>query len=249
MTWSIVARDADGSFGVAVASRFFAVGALCPHARAASARWRRRRSSIRSTAGRRSTRSQRGEPPGDVVRAPDRRRRRPRPAPAAPDRRARAASPRTPASACVDWCGHRSGDGYSVAGNMLAGAEVLDATAAAYRCRRRPAARRAPARGACRRRSRRRRQARQAGGGARHLHDRGLPGARPARRRPRRADRRAAPPVRRRASSASSPSSPACRAATIRSASPIAPRSRRASRASRRRRVSAPERLRRRMLC
>ena len=32
MTWSIVARDADGAFGVAVASRFFAVGALCPDA-------------------------------------------------------------------------------------------------------------------------------------------------------------------------------------------------------------------------
>ena len=32
MTWSIVARDASGAFGVAVASRFFAVGALCPHA-------------------------------------------------------------------------------------------------------------------------------------------------------------------------------------------------------------------------
>ena len=32
MTWSIVALDADGSFGVAVASRFFAVGALCPYA-------------------------------------------------------------------------------------------------------------------------------------------------------------------------------------------------------------------------
>ena len=33
MTWSIVARDADGAFGVAIASRFFAVGALCPHAK------------------------------------------------------------------------------------------------------------------------------------------------------------------------------------------------------------------------
>ncbi|HWD16907.1 MAG TPA: DUF1028 domain-containing protein, partial [Casimicrobiaceae bacterium] len=33
MTWSIVARDADGALGVAVASRFFAVGALCPYAR------------------------------------------------------------------------------------------------------------------------------------------------------------------------------------------------------------------------
>src|SRR5260221_7870201 len=32
MTWSIVARSRSGAFGVAVASRFFAVGALCPHA-------------------------------------------------------------------------------------------------------------------------------------------------------------------------------------------------------------------------
>ena len=27
MTWSIIARDASGAFGVAIASRFFAVGA------------------------------------------------------------------------------------------------------------------------------------------------------------------------------------------------------------------------------
>src|SRR5215831_7267009 len=33
MTWSIIARDAEtGSFGVAVTTKFFAVGALCPHA-------------------------------------------------------------------------------------------------------------------------------------------------------------------------------------------------------------------------
>ena len=31
MTWSIIARDASGAFGVAIATRFFA-GALCPHA-------------------------------------------------------------------------------------------------------------------------------------------------------------------------------------------------------------------------
>src|SRR5512132_4692792 len=35
MTWSIVARDADGAFGIAIASRFFAVGALCVHTRRA----------------------------------------------------------------------------------------------------------------------------------------------------------------------------------------------------------------------
>src|SRR5229473_6199689 len=33
MTWSIVAKDArTGAFGVAVTTKFFAVGALCPHA-------------------------------------------------------------------------------------------------------------------------------------------------------------------------------------------------------------------------
>lgn len=35
-------------------------------------------------------------------------------------------------SACVDWCGHLQGDGYSIAGNMLAGPAVLEATADAY---------------------------------------------------------------------------------------------------------------------
>ena len=33
MTWSILARDEEGRFGVAIASRFFAVGALCVHTR------------------------------------------------------------------------------------------------------------------------------------------------------------------------------------------------------------------------
>jgi uncharacterized Ntn-hydrolase superfamily protein len=33
---------------------------------------------------------------------------------------------------CVDWCGHVEERGFSIAGNMLAGAGVLDDTAAAY---------------------------------------------------------------------------------------------------------------------
>lgn len=33
---------------------------------------------------------------------------------------------------CIDWCGHIQGAGLSIAGNMLAGAGVLDNTAAAY---------------------------------------------------------------------------------------------------------------------
>jgi uncharacterized Ntn-hydrolase superfamily protein len=35
-------------------------------------------------------------------------------------------------SDCVDWCGHLEGNGFSIAGNMLAGARVLDETAKAY---------------------------------------------------------------------------------------------------------------------
>ena len=33
---------------------------------------------------------------------------------------------------CVDWCGHLLRDGFSVAGNMLAGPQVLQATAEAF---------------------------------------------------------------------------------------------------------------------
>lgn len=33
---------------------------------------------------------------------------------------------------CVDWCGHFEGEGFSIAGNMLAGAAVLDETAKNY---------------------------------------------------------------------------------------------------------------------
>ena len=43
-----------------------------------------------------------------------------------------AASPPIPARECVDWCGHVEGNGFSIAGNMLAGARVLDDTAQAY---------------------------------------------------------------------------------------------------------------------
>src|ERR1044072_3791884 len=31
MTWSIIARDPGGAYGIAIASKFFAVGAICPH--------------------------------------------------------------------------------------------------------------------------------------------------------------------------------------------------------------------------
>jgi uncharacterized Ntn-hydrolase superfamily protein len=36
-------------------------------------------------------------------------------------------------SACIDWCGHFAGEDFSVAGNMLTGPEVIEKTAASYR--------------------------------------------------------------------------------------------------------------------
>ena len=131
MTWSIVARDADGSFGVAIASRFFAVGALCVHTRRA--------------AGALSTQALTnplyglagidllvaGMAPADVVqRLTD-----------ADEGRAQRQLHVIGASGepaawsgdqCIDWCGHALHDDFSVAGNMLAGPQVVEATVAAF---------------------------------------------------------------------------------------------------------------------
>ncbi len=35
-------------------------------------------------------------------------------------------------TACIDWCGHMAGDDFSIAGNMLAGPQVLEETARAF---------------------------------------------------------------------------------------------------------------------
>jgi uncharacterized Ntn-hydrolase superfamily protein len=36
-------------------------------------------------------------------------------------------------SACIEWCGHLAGEGFSVAGNMLMGPAVIEETAANYK--------------------------------------------------------------------------------------------------------------------
>jgi uncharacterized Ntn-hydrolase superfamily protein len=46
------------------------------------------------------------------------------------DRHGRIAAHTGPA--CIDWCGHTAGEGFSVAGNMLAGRAVIEETAKAY---------------------------------------------------------------------------------------------------------------------
>jgi uncharacterized Ntn-hydrolase superfamily protein len=132
MTWSIIARDrATGQFGIAVATRFFAVGARVPY--------------IAPGFGAVATQAlvnpyygidglellRDGHSPGDIVEtltAADR------------GRESRQlhvldASGRIAAYTgreCIDWCGHIEGDGFSIAGNMLTGASVLDDTAQAY---------------------------------------------------------------------------------------------------------------------
>ena len=131
MTWSIVARDSEGAFGVAVASRFFAVGALCPYARSGIGAVATQALVNPLYAAPALAAMARGDDPAEIVRslvAPD----------AGGELRqvhmidARGRIAAHTGSACIEWCGHRAGADFSVAGNMLAGPGVLDETAAVY---------------------------------------------------------------------------------------------------------------------
>jgi uncharacterized Ntn-hydrolase superfamily protein len=132
MTWSLVARDPSGALGVAVASKFFAVGALCP--------------AVRAGLGALSTQAlmnplyardglaalEAGLAPAQVVE---------RLTAADEGREVRqfhvidhaGRSARHTGASCIPWCGHLAGEAFSVAGNMLAGPQVLEETARAYR--------------------------------------------------------------------------------------------------------------------
>jgi uncharacterized Ntn-hydrolase superfamily protein len=132
MTWSIIARDDfTGQFGIAVATRFFAVGAQVPYIAAGFG-------AIATQAlvnpyygidGLKLLRE--GREPRDIVEtliaADDGRDSRQVHIMDASDRIASHTG-----RDCVDWCGHIEGKDFSIAGNMLAGARVLDDTAAAY---------------------------------------------------------------------------------------------------------------------
>ncbi|MBC7702345.1 MAG: DUF1028 domain-containing protein [Rhodoferax sp.] len=131
MTWSIVARDGAGNLGVAVASRFFAVGALCVHTRRGVGALSTQAlvnplygpAGLDLLAG--------GKPAAQVVAELVG-------ADAGRDQRQLHLLPAFgpgaayTGSACVDWCGHRVYDDFSVAGNMLAGSQVIEATAQAF---------------------------------------------------------------------------------------------------------------------
>jgi uncharacterized Ntn-hydrolase superfamily protein len=132
MTWSIIARDsATGQFGIAVATRFFAVGARVPHiaARVGGIATQALVNPFYGIDGLKLLRE--GRKPHEVVATLI----------AADSGRESRQLHIMDAGGniashtgrdCVDWCGHIEGNGFSIAGNMLAGARVLDDTAKAY---------------------------------------------------------------------------------------------------------------------
>ena len=131
MTWSILARDAQGTFGVAIASRFFAVGALCVHTRrgVGALATQALMNPLYGPAGLDLLSA--GRSPAEVVStltAADagREQRQLHVLPAVGHAAAHTGS------GCIDWCGHQLFDDFSVAGNMLAGPQVIAATAQAY---------------------------------------------------------------------------------------------------------------------
>src|ERR1043165_5257915 len=138
MTWSIIARDtASGAFGVAIATRFFAVGALCPHA-ASGIGALSTQALVNPHYGRQGLELLRGGVPApEVVKrltAPDEGREH---------RQLHAIDVagrvgQFTGKACVEWAGAIAGDGFSVAGNMLAGPGVVSETANAFQRTKRP---------------------------------------------------------------------------------------------------------------
>jgi uncharacterized Ntn-hydrolase superfamily protein len=132
MTWSIIARnELTGQIGIAVATRFFAVGARVPHI-AAGFGGIATQALVNPYYGIDGVRLLReGHSPDDIVKmliAADAGRESRQLH--VMDAAGRIAS--HTGRECVDWCGHIEGNGFSIAGNMLAGPRVLDDTAKAY---------------------------------------------------------------------------------------------------------------------
>ena len=131
MTWSLLARDEQGRFGVAIASRFFAVGSLCVHTKGGvgAISTQALMNPLYGSVG--MALLSQGLGAAEVVA-------RLTAADAGREQRQLHVLPAHGAAAahtgfdCVDWCGHQIFENFSVAGNMLAGPGVLQATADAF---------------------------------------------------------------------------------------------------------------------
>ena len=132
MTWSILARDPEtGELGVAVATRFFAVGAVCPRVEGGLGALATQAlvNPMLGILG--MDRLRAGEAPAALLEAL-------LAADAGRDHRqfhllaADGTIVHHTGQACVDWCGHAAGPDVSVAGNMLAGPQVAEATRDAW---------------------------------------------------------------------------------------------------------------------
>ena len=132
MTYSILARDeATGAFGAAVASRFFAVGAICLHAEGRTGALSTQALVNPMYGGRGLALLRDGAAADRVVDTLV------RPDPGQAQRQlhvidAAGGTARHTGSDCVDWAGHAGAPGVSVAGNMLAGPAVVQATLDAF---------------------------------------------------------------------------------------------------------------------
>ena len=128
MTWSILVRDsATGALGAAVASRFFAVGALCIHVEGRVAALATQALVNPMYAVRAMPRLRQGEAPDAIMAAlvgedPGRAERQFH----ILDASGRIAQ--HTGEGCVSWAGHARGLDVSVAGNMLAGPDVVPRT-------------------------------------------------------------------------------------------------------------------------
>lgn len=132
MTWSIIARDSStGDLAIAVATKFFAVGARVPFISAGVGAVATQ-ALVNPFYGVQGLKQlSEGLAPDEVVA-------RLTTGDAGRDHRQlhiMDAAGRIAAhtgSACIAWCGHLQGDGFSVAGNMLSGPQVIEATADTY---------------------------------------------------------------------------------------------------------------------
>ena len=132
MTWSIIARDkTTGCFGIAVATKFFAAGARVPFI-AAGIGAIATQALINPFYGTNGLRLLGQGMAADAVvktliaadNGRDHRQIH------VMDAKSRVAA--HTGAACIEWNGHIAGEEFSVAGNMLASARVLDETAGAY---------------------------------------------------------------------------------------------------------------------